>query len=189
MARPSNIDLLPRDLRENINAWLNDPAVTQQEIVRRVNGVVEAINASRSEGERIKPIHEAGLSRHAQQAAEMGLRIRQSREAAEVITGQLKNLPAGEMGTAIVQGIQAMAFDAINHAMGTGEPMSAQEINKLALAAQRIEQATSINQRREEDIRAAERERIAAELSKSTDTDGKISAERLREIVRESYGV
>lgn len=162
MPRPNTIDLLPSEIRDRIHAWLNDPSVTQLSAVDRTNALVDAINASRPEDEALPHVSKSGLNRYAQRVQQIGEKMRQSRQVAEMLIGQLGNAPAGEVGKLINESIRTIVFDAVTGLAESDEPVSPGVINKLALAAKRLEEATSINDKRERAIRDEERAAAAA---------------------------
>jgi len=167
MARPSNIDLLPPEIRAQVNAWLNDPAVTQLEAVERVNALIGAINEARPDDKPVPLVSRSSLNRYAQRVANIGEKMRQSRQVSEMLIGQLGNQPAGEVGKLINESIRTIVFDAVTGLADSEEPVSPGVINKLALAAKRLEEATSINEKREKQIREDERTQ-AAEAAESS---------------------
>lgn len=188
MARPNTIDLLPPDIRERVNAWLNDPAVTQLAAVERTNALVEAINAARPEGEQLPTISKSGLNRYAQRVQQIGEKMRQSRQVAEMLIGQLGNQPGGEVGKLINESIRTIVFDAVTGLADSEEPVSPGVINKLALAAKRLEEATSINEKRERAIRDEERS-AAAEAAESAAKGRGLTADTVAAIKAEILGL
>lgn len=164
MPKPSHIDMLPPDIRERINSWINDPGVTQLSVVERTNALIDAINAARPEGEELPSVSKSSVNRYAQRMGRIGEKLRQSRQIAEQLIGQLGNAPAGEVGKLINESIRTIVFDAVTGLADSDEPVSPGVINKLALAAKRLEEATSINERREREIRDEEREAAAEKI-------------------------
>lgn len=194
MPRPNTIDLLPADIRERVNAWLNDVSVTQLEAVARTNALVDAINEMRPDGEQLPNISKSGMNRYAQRMGKIGEKMRQTRQISEQIIGQLGNAPAGEVGKLINESIRTIVFDAVTGLAESDDPVSPGVINKLALAAKRLEEATTINERREKQIRdeqqRADAQRLA-ELERADAKTGKrtLDPETLRRIRQEVYGI
>lgn len=162
MPRPNTIDLLPAEIRDRIHSWLNDQSVTQLAAVDRANALIDAINEARLNEEPLPRISRSGLNRYAQRVQQIGEKMRQSRQVAEMLIGQLGNQPAGEVGKLINESIRTIVFDAVTGLAESDEPVSPGVINKLALAAKRLEEATSINDKRERAIRDEERNAAAA---------------------------
>lgn len=165
MPRPSNVDLLPADIRQQVNTWLNDRAVSQLDIVDRANALINAINQARPNEKPVALISKSSLNRYAQRVTAIGEKMRQSRQVSEMLIGQLGNQPAGEVGKLINESIRTIVFDAVTGLAEGDEPVSPDVVNKLALAAKRLEEATSINEKRERQIRDEERKAAAEDMA------------------------
>jgi len=69
-------------------------------------------------------------------------------------------------------------------------PGVTEQLKDLALTAQRLEKASSENVKREAEIRRQERERILDEAQQAADAEGgAVTADKLREIIGDVYGV
>ena len=72
-------------------------------------------------------------------------------------------------------------------------PVMVEEVNKLALTAQRLERSASESERRGRQIREEESLQTAGEITKKAvgkvGPDGSVAVERLRQIARDFYGV
>lgn len=182
MAKPSSIDRLPPDILEQLQTLLRDPRVTQLEATRQINAILERDGHP-------ERVSKSAVNRYSQRMEEVGARLRQSREMAAMWIGKLGAAPQGEVGKLLNEMIRTLAFEATMSAAESEEPVPPSVINKLALAVQRLEAASSINEKREAEIRARAREEAAAKLEEKVgETTGAIPAERLREIIREAYG-
>lgn len=184
MPRPSNIDLLPEEIRQRVNTWLNDPAVTQLDTVDRANALIDAINSARPGEKPVAQISKSALNRYAQRVASIGEKMRQSRQVSEMLIGQLGSQPAGEVGKLINEAIRTIVFDAVTGLADSDEPVSPGVINKLALAAKRLEEATSINEKREQQIREQERRQVAETMATAAKQAG-VSEETIAIIRRD----
>lgn len=124
---------------------------------------------------------------------DVGARIRRSREIAAQITGSAKDQSA--VGMVLNQTVQTMLYDLMSQIdtaaidpeqLGTMSKL----IANLTLALGRTEQAAARNQKTAAEIR----KQLLEEVTKKVDADtkatgGVMTADRFREIIRESYGV
>lgn len=188
MPRPSTIDQLPAEIRAQIHAWLNDPAITQLDATERANALIDAINSERPDEPPVPRISKSAMNRYAQRVAAIGEKMRQSRQISEMLIGQLGNQPAGEVGKLINESIRTIVFDAVTQMAESEEPVSPAVINKLALAAKRLEEATTLNEKRERQIRDEERANAAAAVEKKA-ADAGLSADAVLAIKAEILGL
>ena len=61
--------------------------------------------------------------------------------------------------------------------------------SKLCLMAQRLERSSEINVRRERQLKREAAEELAAKAAKETKAGRDVTVERLREMIRDVYGV
>lgn len=167
MARASTIDRLPDDIRESLQALLRDPRVTQLETTERINELLEA----EGHDERLS---KSAVNRYAVRMNEVGEKLRQSREVAEMWIAKLGAQPQGQMGHLVNEMLRSMAFDlALKLQEGelTEESMPAviEMVKELSLSVTRLEKASSENVKREAEIRRQERERAAEEAAESAE--------------------
>lgn len=183
--RQSSVDRLPPDIREKLFELLRDPRVTQLETTARINEILEA------EG-RPERVSKSAVNRLSIKMDQAGAKIRQSREMAEMWVAKLGAAPQGQVGHLLNEVVRTLAFEtAVNLADGD-EPVPPKLLKELSIAIERLERAASENVKREEEIRKAERKRLAEETMKAVDEEGKkgpMTSERLRAIIKETYGV
>jgi hypothetical protein len=186
MPRPSTIEQLPPDLLARLQELLRDPRCTQLEVVARINALLE----QRGEDERIS---KSALGRYAVKMERIGERLRQSRAVAEMWIGKLGAGPQGQLGRLINEMLRTLAFD-LTLKLQEGEistedlPGTVESLRDLSLAVMRLEKAASDNIKREREIKQQAAEELAAKVEGETGGAG-ITPERLRQIVRETYGV
>lgn len=176
MPRPNTIDLLPADIRERVNAWLNDISVTQFEAVERTNALVDAINEARPDGEQLPNISKSGLNRYAQRYAKVGERMRQSREAAQVLMAGVQWDDSSEVDRYMQEMVRSLAFDITGQLIDDSEPVSPKMLSQLALTIKRLQEAAAITDKRERAIRDQEREAAAERVEQAARERG-LSAE------------
>ncbi len=108
----------------------------------------------------------SALGRYSQRFEEVGKRMRESREVAQVWADRLGSEPQGDIGKLVMDLLRTMAFDATLAMSEDGEdgeakPVNAKEINALALAMHRLETAGRHNLEREQALRKAAFEEAA----------------------------
>lgn len=152
--RKSKIDLLPDEIRSQLNALIRSGNMTQTDIRDAVNALIEESGLPRE-----AQISRSSFNRYAKRMENMGARIREAREVSEVWARTLGDKPTSEVGQLLQEFIRTLAFETSTHLMETSEeskePVPPKELAQLALVAQRVEQASHINIKNEKEIRAA----------------------------------
>lgn len=159
MARPSSIERIPDDIREQLQALLRDQRVTQMEVTAQINQLLE-------ENGHDERLSKSAVNRYAVRMNEVGEKLRQSRQVAEMWIAKLGAQPQGQLGNMVNEMLRSMAFDlALKLQEGelTEESMPAmiEMVKELSLSVARLEKASSENVKREELIRKQEREKAA----------------------------
>lgn len=188
MPRPSTIETLPPDILERLQELLRDPRVRQFQVAVQINKLL----AKAGYPERVS---KSAVNRYAQRMEEVGAKLRQSREIADMWIGKLGAAPQGKVGQLVNEILRTLAFD-LSSTLQEGElnvkeaPGIAKMLKDMAIAMEKLEKAASENLKREEDIRKQERERLAAELAELEKAEGGkgMHKETLRK-VRALYGL
>lgn len=192
MAQASTIDLLPADIKSKLQELLQDPRVTQLQVTAEINVLL----AEEGHGERVS---KSAVNRYAVRMSEVGEKLRQSREVADMFIGKVGAAPQGQMGLLINEILRTLAFDISLKIQGADlkdpETLAStiDQIKALALATQRLEQSATINVKRETEIRkealtqAAKRAEDA--VNATTEGGGKLTPEEFKRILKESYGI
>jgi len=168
MAQRSSIERLPDDIRDKLHELLRDPRVTQLEATKRINAILE------EEGLPDR-VSKSAVNRYAAKMEEVGAKLRQSREIAKMWIGKLGAAPQGEVGKLLNEMIRTLAFEmTLNLSEGTIEA-EPKMLKDLAIAIERLERAATTNLKREQEIRARERE---AAKKDAMDTLEKIADEK-----------
>lgn len=171
MAQPSSIDRLPDDIKGRLQELLQDPRVTQLEATARINEILEA------EGHADR-VTKSSVNRYAVRMAEVGEKLRQSRDVASMFIAKVGAAPQGQMGLLINEILRTLAFDIslkIQDAdLKDPETLAAtiDQVKALALAVQRLEQSATINVKRENEIRKAALEQAAEAVEKAAVQQG-----------------
>lgn len=178
MGRQSSIDRLPEKIRESLNEWLRDPAITQEQAVARTQELVDQINEGLPEDQHVQPPSKSAVNRYAVKMDKVGEKLRQSREVADMWIGKLGSQPQGQIGNMITEMLRSLAFDLAlklqeDELNEESIPGVIESANQLSLMAQRVEKATSENFKREQAIREEERKRAAEEAAEAAETSGR----------------
>lgn len=139
--RPSTIDQLPEDIKVNLNADLRDRRLSQKAILAEVNSQL----AERGED----PISKSAINRYSLAIEEKGSMMREAREAANALVGNLSESKGTDLGRALSEMIKTVAFDMVMKK----DEVDLKTLDKLALVTQRIERASKISLEREADLR------------------------------------
>lgn len=186
MGRPSTIARLPQDLREALEAWLRDPATTQTEAVRMLNGFL----AERG----LRPVSKSAVNRYSLSMDKVGERLRQSRAMAEAWVARLGSEPGGKVGQLVVEMLRTMVFE-VSLKLQEAEldmesiPGVARQMRELSLTIERLERASRINEQRETEVRRRAAEELAAKAEAEAGPGGTVTTMQLRQIAREVYGI
>jgi len=184
MSRPSSIARLPRDVRDKLHQFLADPAVTQIEAAELVNELLQ------QRGEADKQVSKSAVNRYAMRMEDVGKKLRESREVAEIWIGKLGNQPASEVGKLLNEVLRTLAFELTLPALEGDEDakMTPKMINQLALAVQRLESAAGQNQKITAEAKRQAREEAAQAAETIAKRDG-LSSESVQELRRAILGV
>ncbi|MBT0666346.1 DUF3486 family protein [Geobacter pelophilus] len=187
MPQVSSIDRLPADIKAQLQQLLQDPRCTQLDATAKINKVLE------EEGYPDR-VTKSSVNRYAQRMEEVGEKLRQSREVAQMYIAHVGAAPQGQTGLLINEMLRSMAFELSLKLQAVDledpENMSAtiDQVKALALAVQRLEQSATINIKRENDIRKTALADAAAEVEKSANTL-QIKPETLAYIKQVIYGL
>lgn len=180
MGRPSSIDKLSPEVRDQLHEFLRDPAISQLEATELTNLVL----AERGE----KPVSKSSVNRYAMNMEKVGERLRASREMAKLWIGKLGSEPSSEVGKLLNEMIRTLSFEVMMPMVEGDEKPSAKVLNQLALAVQRLEKASSDNEKRDAEIR----KRVNAEAAESAEkaaTQAGMTADTVQKIKNEILGI
>lgn len=163
--RKSKVELLPEDIRNTLNVFIRSGNMTQKDILEAVNQMIDDAGL----GDDAK-LSRTGFNRYAKRMEDMGQRLRQSREVAEVWVSKLGEAPTSDVGKLLQEFVRTMAFDTSMKMMEQSdgedvEVISPKALGQLALVVQRIETAAMTSMKREKEIRAA----FAAEAAEAAE--------------------
>lgn len=179
--QPSSIDLLPAEIKEQLQELLRDPRCSQLQATAKINAILEA------EGHDDR-LSKSSVNRYALRMEQVGAKLRQSREVAEMWVGKLGAQPQGQVGHLLNEMVRTLAFDCAMNLSEGDEPIPPRMLKDLSIAVERLEKAASENVKREEDIRKQERERAADQAAKIAKKGG-LSSDTVQEIRRQILGI
>jgi len=191
MPKPSTIEILPPEVKAQLQAWLQDPRITQLEATDRANSLLELAGHP-------ERVTKSAVNRYAVRMEEVGAKLRQSRETAEMYIAQVGAAPQGQTGLLINEMLRSMAFELSLKMQEADaedpESMSAtiNQLKNLALTMQRLEQSATINVKREGEIKKAAREQALQDAAKTAVNEVKkngLSDEAADQIRRKILGI
>ncbi|HHF2981016.1 TPA: DUF3486 family protein [Vibrio alginolyticus] len=185
--RKSKIELLPEDIRAQLNVLIRSGDMTQKDIRDAVNQMIEEAGLPDD-----AKLSRTGFNRYAKRMEDMGQRLRQSREVAEVWITKLGEAPTSDVGKLLQEFVRTMAFETSMRLMEDAdekqEVIPPKALNQLALVVQRIEQASMTSHKVEKEIRAA----YAAEAAEKTEAVAKkagLTADTVKMLKEELLGI
>lgn len=184
--RRSKIDLLPEEIRRELDAKLRDGRLTQQEVLDYINDLIEQSQLPEHDKEQLK-ISRSGLNRYSTQMETIGKDLRELREVSNALVAQLGDKPTGDVSRMILEIGRTQLFKAMM-SQSSSEDMDIGMIKDAMLAAQRLEAAAMNTHRREKEIRqifAAE----VAETAEKVATQQGLTAEGVAALKREILGI
>lgn len=193
MGRPSTVKRLPPEIRERLDAWIRDESVTQVEAAERVNELLAGLYPDHP------PVSRRAVSRYDAQMRENMDRVQRSRDLAKSWIGKLGSQPGGDVGFLVIETLKTLSLEVSQALMHGSEEIGVEtmsgvidQLNKLALAAQRLERSAAESERRDRQIREEERKRAseeAAEEAGKAASELGLSAETAEAIRRQVLGV
>ncbi|MCS0442124.1 DUF3486 family protein [Vibrio diabolicus] len=185
--RKSKIELLPQPIRAQLNVLIRSGDMTQKDIRDAVNQMIEEAGLPDD-----AKLSRTGFNRYAKRMEDMGQRLRQSREVAEVWITKLGEAPTSDVGKLLQEFVRTMAFETSMRLMEDAdekqEVIPPKALNQLALVVQRIEQASMTSHKVEKEIRAA----YAAEAAEKTEAVAKkagLTADTVKMLKAELLGI
>lgn len=191
MGRVSSIKRLPPEIRERLDAWIRDESVTQTEAAERVNELLAELYPDHP------PVSRQAVNRYDLSMREIGERIQQARAVSEAWVAKLGSQPSGRIGFLVTETLKVLSLE-VTQKLAGGEldaeslPATIDQLNKLALAAQRLTRSEAESERRERLIREEERRLAAEEAAEAAGSAARsqgLSAETADAIRRKILGI
>lgn len=188
MPKPSTIEILPPEIKAQLQAWLQDPRITQIEATERANSLLELAGHP-------ERVTKSSVNRYAMRMDEIGTKLRQSREIADMWSSKLDATTQGQVGRLITQMLGTLAYEVTDKLMDAdiGDPEilrgTIDQIKSMALTMQRLEQSATINVKREAEIKRQALDELTAKVDRIADGGKAMTAADFKQIIRDSYGV
>ncbi len=188
MPPKSTIDTLPADIKATLQQLLQDPRMTQLDVTAQINALLEA------EGHDDR-VTKSSVNRYAVKMADVGEKLRQSRDVADMFISKVGAAPQGQMGLLINEILRTLAFDLTLKIQDAdlSEPetlaSTIDQVKALALATQRLEQSATINVKREREIRNEALSKAATAVEKTLKTIKGATDAQIEQIRADILGV
>jgi hypothetical protein len=183
MGQKSAVDRLPENLRTKLLEMLQDPAVTQMEIVDAINGEAGEHLLSRS-----------SMNRYAQRMKRFAEKNRQAKEIADAYIDKYGTDNRVKLGRVVNEQIRLAVFDLIGEIEEIREdpeiksPQIAEMLYKLSRGLKELEQAEKLNAERTESIRKAALAEAAEAVEQTAKSNG-LTAETIEKIKTQILGL
>ena len=155
----SRIEALGGEIKETVDRELRG-GTSQREILEALQPICESL------GE--EPISRSGLNRYSMQMEEIGREIRETRAIADAWVANLGEEPTGQVTELMIEMLRTAAFQ-LTLKLKAGDDIDPEAINDMALAVQRLEKASEIGLKREQQLRTE----FAAKTSDAIDAEAK----------------
>ena len=160
----SSIKTLPSALLEQLQEWLRDPSITQLEATDRLNALLVEL------GE--KPRSKSAVNRYAMQMQAVGDKIQQSREIADMWIARFGNAPQGKVGALLNEMVRNLAFSTALRLSENEEAVEPKLLREVAIAIEKLEQASNLNEKRQAEIERAALAKAATAAEQSAKAQG-----------------
>jgi hypothetical protein len=183
MGQKSAVDRLPENLRVKLLEMLQNPAITQAEIVDAINAEAGETLLSRS-----------SMNRYAQRMKRFAEKNRQAREIADAYIDKYGTDNRVKLGKVVNEQIRLAVFDLIGEIEEIREdpeiksPQIADMLYKLSRGLKELEAAEKLNAERTESIRKAALAEAAETVEQTARSNG-LSAETVEKIKTQILGL
>jgi hypothetical protein len=114
--------------------------------------------------------------------------MRQSRQIADMWIGKLGNQPQGQVGKLLNEFTRTMAFETALHMSEGDDPIPPKLLKELSLAIKHLEEAASVNEKREREIRRQMAEEAATAVDEAAKQQG-LTADSVAQIKAQILGI
>ena len=184
MGQKSSIDRLPENLRSKLIELLQNPSVTQKEVVELINGEAGETVVSRS-----------SVNRYKLRMDKFAAKTREAREVADAYIEKYGTENRNKLGKVVNEYIKLMVFDLtteleeLKDSDGEIKPEDlADIIYKVSRAIKELEQAEKLNAQREVEIKAQIQKETAEKVETVCKQNG-ITKETMDLVLREVFNI
>jgi len=172
MGRKSTLDALPSDVKDKLDALLENPAYTQKDVVGWMNAYLKQIDQPPVMTERI-------VNRYAASMRDVLSKKRDTDQVVKAWVGQMGDIPDGDFGRAIVEILRTLSFELnmkLHEQMTDAEdedlPGFIKMFKDLAFSVEKLEKSATENEKRDAQLRITARAEAATELSEGLKNEG-----------------
>ena len=184
MGQKSSIDRLPENLRSKLIELLQNPSVTQKEVVELINGEAGETVVSRS-----------SVNRYKLRMDKFAAKTREASEVADAYIEKYGTESRNKLGKVVNEYIKLMVFDLtteleeLKDSDGNIKPEDmADIIYKVSRAIKELEQAEKLNAQREAEIKAAVQKETAEKVETVCKQNG-ITKETMDLVLSEVFNI
>lgn len=184
MGQKSSIDRLPPELREKLIELLQNPAITQKEIVDEIN---------KAAGETV--VSKSGVNRYKLRMDRFAAKSREAREVADAYIEKYGTENRNKLGKVVNEYIKLMVFDLtteleeLKDSDGEIKPEDlADIIYKVSRAIKELEHAEKLNAQREAEIKAAVQKETAEKVETVCKQNG-VSKDTMDMVLKEVFNI
>ena len=184
MGQKSSIDRLPQELREKLIELLQNPAITQKEVVDAINGAA---------GETV--VSKSSVNRYKLRMDRFAAKSREAREVADAYIEKYGTENRNKLGKVVNEYIKLMVFDLtteleeLKDSDGEIKPEDlADIIYKVSRAIKELEQAEKLNAQREAEIKAAVQKETAEKVESVCKQMG-VSKDTMDTVLKEVFNI
>ena len=188
MPKPSTIEILPPEVKAQLQAWLQDPRITQMEATARANSLLELAGHP-------ERVTKSSVNRYAVKMDEAVIRVKQANEMAEMWVARFGAAPQGKIGAVVMNLLTTLTYDITMKLGDTDlsdpEAFSAtiDQVQKMALAIQRLEQSAAISIKRELEIKKQALDDLSKAVERVAGGGKAMTTDDFKQIIKDSYGV
>ncbi len=101
--RKSKVNLLPEEIRQTLNAFIRSGDMTQKDIRTEINKMIDEAGLPED-----AKLSRTGFNRYAKRMEEIGQKIKEAREVAEVWAAKLGEAPTSELGKLLQDSVRTL---------------------------------------------------------------------------------
>ena len=187
MTRPSSIEILPPEVKAQLQAWLQDPRISQLEATARANALLELAGHP-------ERVTKSAVNRYAVRMDEAVTKVKQANEMAEMWVARFGAAPQGKIGAVVMNLLTTLTYD-ITMKLSDADfsdpdefTATIDQVQKLALTIQRLEQSAAISIKREAEIRKQALDEVSKAVDRVAGGGKTMTADDFKQILRDTYG-
>jgi len=188
MGRKSTIEQLPEDLLKQLQALLLDPRITQLQVTAQINELLL--------GKGHAVVSKSAVGRYAQSFEEITAEMVETERMASLMMAEMNISNQSNIGQVISENLRVMMFHfmpMLRNAMKSSD-LDVKDMKNvvgmlkdLTAGHERLEQSATINEKRKHEIEKKAAEALIIQVEETQDSQP-LTADRLRQLLKETYG-